>query len=367
MSNYDYRLSINETNSYPSEGYTASKEETVVEKDGRSWKNITYTKEHGLGWQFLMGVAAMLATLGTFGVGAFLIDGIKKLWERACTGKEVVIVSIEQKNLNDEQHKVATKGQEILNSITDEILDDDDSDEDLQISHAQEFVIPKRIYTLEDLKKTLSEDNPLAGNQKFLQTALEFNNSDNLLEKESLKKILKEMIDDLQETLKDDQQLLAVYTFQGLKLFSSSQEIAHAETEMYKKIDKDREDWRAKNEESKKAQRELQERMEKNRPLTVNDLKAELSENNPLRNTEGFLQLVLKMKKLQKLEEEAPDFIGGNYDELLTSFYDHMYAFDNEWINDPNSTLYRLEAFALISEKHAKDLKNFKKLNNPIV
>lgn len=361
MSNYDYRLSVNETNTYLSEGYTALKEETVVEKDGRSWKNITYTKEHGLGWQFLMGVAATVATLGTFGVGAFLIDVIKKLWERACTGKEVVIVSIEQKNLNDEQHKVATKGQEILNSITDEILDDDDSDEDLQISHEQEFVIPKRIYTLEDLKKTLSEDNPLAGNQKFLQTALDFNNSDNLLEKESLKKMLKEMIDDLQETMKDNQQQLALYTFQGLKLFSSSQEIAHAETEMYKKIDKDRENWRAKNEESKKAQRELQERMEKNRPLNVNGLKAELSENNPLRSNEGFLKLVLEIKKWKKLEEEDPDFITGDHDDLTRSFYEYMYAFDNEWINDPNSTLYRKEAFALISEEHAKDLEKFKK------
>jgi hypothetical protein len=253
---YDVRLTLNQTNTYPSEGYVATKEDVVVEKEGRSWKNVTYTKEHGTCWKVLMGTAAFFATLGTFFIGAFLIDGIKKLWERACSGKEVVIVAIEQENLNDEQQKVATKSQEVLLATQKE-----EKTTQTKALEAQE----DKIYTEEDLRKHFSADNTFLNTPGFIDYCLKIKNEKDPKKIEALK-------DNFQTVILKDQVIEPQPKFMKelLTYIGTSKEVSDYE--------------------------ELCQTQESFKKHTLDDIKNALSDENPLKQNEAFLQAAVDMK-----------------------------------------------------------------------
>jgi hypothetical protein len=294
---YDVRLTLNQTNTYSSEGYVATREDVVVEKEGRSWKNVTYTKEHSTCWKVLMGTAAFFATLGTFVIGAFLIDGIKKLWERACSGKEVVIVAIEQKNLNDEQQKVATKGQEVLEVETPKSLETKIHTEEDDLN------LEEKVFDEKDLRQHFSKDNPMLNIPGFIDYCLKLKNENDPEKAEELKRIFISQI--LKENDPEMKYMQEFVTYTG-----TPEEIARFK--------------------------------EQNPIFSIDDIKKGLSDGNPLKDNEAFLQLAVLLKN--ETDEHKKLDLKSQIANFMNKFVQAQ--------GQANFEIYGFEVMKLLGEPH---------------
>ncbi|MCE5317734.1 MAG: hypothetical protein LLG04_10330 [Parachlamydia sp.] len=69
------------------------KEAQEVEHGGRKYRILIYENRHHLGWQFLKGAQALLATVFTLFIG-LAFKGVQNLWSQALSGKEIRLVKL---------------------------------------------------------------------------------------------------------------------------------------------------------------------------------------------------------------------------------------------------------------------------------
>lgn len=92
---------------------------TIEDENGKpKWSVKTYTINHGLGWKVAMGLLAILATLGTAIIGAFVVSNIKDLWRKALHGKEIYIVKGELKPEDQKAQEIFSQNNPPVSNAT---------------------------------------------------------------------------------------------------------------------------------------------------------------------------------------------------------------------------------------------------------